>query len=204
MMAAPGAAARFGDPLSAKVSWEPLAVSYSNFPIRELTIADPEHAVFAPTRIAQIFCGVFALLGAGMILLGFFPGASGAANANPALNFLFGALFAGTGSALYFIAFAPIRIDKGSGKLLKRGETVAALAAVHAVQLMPKIVTLQNQNDRPGLNSYQQYELNLVLENADRVHLAVSLGRMAAVAQARALARFLQKPLWDTGDEVAG
>ena len=74
-------------------------------------------------------------------------------------------------------------------------EKIARLKDVYAVQLIYKIL-----DDIDGEGSDDSYELNIVLNDSRRIHIASYANKDKSRKDASALATFLDKPLWDAID----
>jgi hypothetical protein len=110
-------------------------------------------------------------------------------------------IFTALGAYLLYTGTSPIVFEKGRGVFWKgrKGPDEAIdsrdtrnfvrLDHVHAVQLIAEYIS--------GKSSYYSYELNLVLEDGKRIPV-VDYGNLGKIREdARTLALFLGRPLWD-------
>jgi hypothetical protein len=200
--------AAIGDPVALRTKWEPMAGSHANFQIYEWQKIDAQRALFAPTGSIKLFCGVFAAMGALMIVSACVPGFSGAQGGNSGVAGLFGILFIAGPALLYLAACAPITFDKSAGSM-RRGQKWSPdpapldLARVRAVQLLPRIRAYDNSHDTSAAyreTHVRSWELNLVLEDGAREHLVGQISWSGALSEARLLATFLGKPVWNAAE----
>lgn len=114
---------------------------------------------------------------------------------------IFGLLFLAGGSGVLYVGATPAVFDKRKGFFWKgRKEPdagsdwrhlkhCARLGEIHALQLITEQIK--------GKSSYSSYELNLVLNDGRRINVVDHGGKDRIRADAAALAKFLNKPLWD-------
>ncbi len=195
----------FNDPIAIRTSWSPLKKGGSNFKTHKLVQKDHHKLLFVPTIGAKLFCGIFVLFGLVFLLFEFFVGFS-----DPEATFLwsrgmvivFSLVFVGVGVGSYYFKAVPRKFDKWSGLYWRgykkpinmydrsTGGQFARLGEIHAIQIIEEHISNNN-------GSYASYELNLVLNNGDRLNV-IDHGNMRAVKDdAQTLSRFLNKPVWD-------
>ncbi len=171
------AAAKFGDPLAEKTSWLPLKPGGANFKTNILKEIHPGRLEFRASGGMKIFSGIFAVIGISVLAvkLAKFPPHP---HKEDWFLLAFGALFALVGLGMLF--FGSIPAMKNHTKLNR----------IHAIQLISEFCS----GDK---SRYYSYELNLVLEDGSRLNV-IDHGNVEAVrADAKKLAGFLGKPLWD-------
>jgi hypothetical protein len=199
------------DPVGQQTAWAPLSHSGSNFQTHQLVLETPQTAVFTMTRGAKWFCGLLMFIGAFMLI-------SWGANKIRSETWtfaehdwgalLFVCIFGGIGFAMMRFMGRPVTFDKRSGYFWK-GRTrptdvfepeelknAARLEDIHALQVLEKLVQSSRSNNRSS-SSFYCYELNVVLNDGKRIN-AVEHGNRAKLKEdAKQLAEFLGKPLWD-------
>ena len=113
-----------------------------------------------------------------------------------------GVVFFSVGTILAYYGTRPVVFDKISGYFwkghkrpnryieYKRPELFTSLKDIHALQIISEYV-------RSDKSSYYSYELNLVLENGNRINV-VDHGRLNSLREdVEKLSEFLNKPIWD-------
>jgi hypothetical protein len=187
---------RFGDPMALHTDWSPLCGGGSNFRSHKLDCSDANRWAFKVSIGAILFGSFFIGVGLGVIALSFWQ--------DEKVLFMraFGLVFAVAGSALLLGMSTPTVFDKQRGyfhKGRKRPEATfdrsklkhyTELERIHALQLLAERVRSKN-------GSYLSYELNLVLIDGSRINVTDHGGHAGIRDDARKLAEFLDKPLWD-------
>lgn len=200
---------RLADDVALRTQWEPLFPSHANFQIYQWEKLDAQRARFRPTDGLRLFCGVFAAFGVLMLVSACVPGFSGAQGGSSSVGGLFGILFLVGPVMLYVGAYPPITFDKSAGTMSRvqpwmTDPVPLDLKRVHAVQLLPRARVYDNAHDNAA--HYRQtlvasWELNLVLEDAEREHLVGHFAWSTALSEARVLSSFLGKPLWNAAED---
>lgn len=186
------------DPVAQSTAWGPLVNGGANFRTRNLVAVDGSRMEFPASLGMRLFAGLFLVVGIGV-------GVGGIAGGGWFL-LLFGAVFASVGGGLLWFATAPVVFDKRQGAFW-RGRTAPAetyhrsslkhyapLADIHALQILKEHV-------RGDKNSYDSFELNLVLTDGRRLNVTDHGDYDTLRRNAEVLRAFLERPLWDT---VAG
>jgi hypothetical protein len=193
---------RFDDPVALQTEWGPAKGGGTNFRTHRLVSTGPERMEFRASLGAKLFYGVFLLVGLGVI-----AGVASAAIAKGVAGFrkqetigiLFGLVFATVGGLLWYFGTAPIVFDRRKGRFWKGRKSpdevfgksslkyFATFEEIHALQLVSEYCS-------GNKHSYYSYELNLVLADGRRINV-IDHGRIQE--DARQLAEFLDKPLWD-------
>lgn len=113
-----------------------------------------------------------------------------------------GLLFSAIGVGMFYSALIPAVFDIGHGYFCKSRQKpermidpsklkrYAELKRVHALQIISEYIKTKK-------SSYYSYELNLVLDDGSRLNVVDHGNQSALQADARTLAEFLKKPLWD-------
>lgn len=202
----PADPARFNDPLALQTQWTPASRGGSNFRTHRLVEIDVARVEFRASGAAKFFYSFFALVGIVCAVVFLF-------GADEPLEFtsdtmvpvLVGVFFAFIGGFMFYSGTTPIVFDKGIGYYWRGRKSpqdvlevsslkkCARLDQIHAIQLVSEWV-------RGSKTSYYSYELNLVLEDASRMTV-IDHGNLSKLREdARKLADFLGKPVWDSID----
>ena len=207
--AVPFDASRFNDPVAVRTAWAPLKSGGSNFRAQKLVRATPYRIEIRASAEAVFFYSIFLLGGlaalSGITYVNYSQGRLGL-NMNTIMPVVFGTIFAAVGGVMLYFGTIPVVFDKMRGMCWKgrRGppgypgnagrrvmENYTALDRVHALQIISELCSGKN-------STYYSYELNLVLEDGERINVA-DHGKLDKLrADAVALSQFLGKPLWDT------
>jgi hypothetical protein len=195
---------RFGDPVALQTAWTPAKRGGASFRTHKLAAAGPNRIEFRAASGAMLFYLLFSLLGLGVFVglsVAWFSGAGVWSDPGMLVPLLISLIFIAIGAYRLYTGTAPIVIEKGRGVFWKGRKgpdevidtrntgTFVRLDHVHAVQLISEFIS--------GKNSYYSYELNLVLEDGKRVTV-VDHGNLGKIREdAKTLALFLGRPLWD-------
>ena len=200
------------DPLADEIEWKFVQNSSTNFRTHKLTMVNSDQAEFVVSLQKRLFSLGFGFMG----ILGVCISCTFMSNMLTAQGFSFdmeaainsaiwllgGAVFSIIGFVLNYFATTPIVFNKRKGFFWKGRndpeqivdkssiKDFALLKDIHALQLLSKYI----HGDRTYLN----YELNLVMESGERFNV-VSYGNAKIREDAKGLAEFLGKPLWDAG-----
>lgn len=196
---------RFGDPVATQTAWTPAKGGGANFQTHKLAKVDFNRVEFRAAPGAKLFCGVFIFAGLAVMIavpVSMFMSGQSLLKTETLWPVLFGLIFAGAGGCLLYFGTIPAVFDKRRGYFWKGRKTpdllgdrsalksCVRLDEIHAVQLVSEWIS-------GSKSSYYSYELNLVLHNASRINV-VDHGNLARLKEdARELAAFLGKPLWD-------
>lgn len=196
---------RYGDPVATQTAWTPLKGGGTNFQTHKLIKVDFNRVEFRATIGAKLFGGIFLV--AGLAVMIGIPAAQissgkSALTTDVLIPVVMGLVFAGVGGAMLYFFTAPIVFDRRRGYFWKGRKspdevgsragikTCVSLQDIHALQIISEYCS-------GSKSSYYSYELNLILQNAGRVNV-VDHGNLAKLKEdARTLAAFLGKPLWD-------
>jgi len=193
------------DPVAMQTNWTPVKSGGSNFQTHKLVMIDPNRQEFMATTGAKLFYIIFILIGAGL-LIGFPVAIIISANISLELATLMpafiGLVFLIAGISLYYFGTSPCVFDKRQGYFWKgrkspnevlnknKLKAFADLKKIHALQIISEYC-------RSDKNSYYSYELNLVLRDGKRVNVIDHGNYEKLIDDARMLASFLGKPVWD-------
>lgn len=197
--------ALFGDPLATRIEWTPVNRGGANFRTHKMAQTGGGRFEFRATVGAWLFYLVFLLAGLAVAIgipAGEYCKGTFTFGSDLIFPLLFGLIFASVGGSMLFIGTKPIIFDKVRGFYWKGRKAPYELAApaahknaarlqdIHALQLIAEHCRGKN-------SSYYSYELNLVLENGQRLNV-IDHGNLEKIrADAAALSRFLDKPVWE-------
>ena len=196
---------RFEDPLAAQTDWSPAKGGGSSFMTHKITRVSPYRIEFRASRGVKVFSMIFSLMGAG-IVFGFssfhFSHETFSINLDVIVPLLFGIIFAAIGGGLFYHFTTPVVFDKKKAFFWKGRKApdddfvvntvkdFARLEEIHALQLVSENVSSDD-------GSFRSYELNLVLKNGKRINVVDHGNEIKLREDARTLARFIEKPVWD-------
>lgn len=196
---------QFNDPLAQQTEWRPLRGGGSNFRTHKLVKENFNRLEFRPTAFALVFFLVFFLVGLA-VMFGFtylhLSRGTFAFNVESIMPIVLGLIFTTAGILMHRAGSEPRVFDKQKGYYWKgrQGEmgafdprklkVSAELRRIHALQLISEYC-------RSDKSSYYSYELNLVLEDGNRLNVVDHGNRKKLREDARTLAAFLGVPVWD-------
>lgn len=194
----------FNHPLAQQTEWYPLKGGGTNFQTHRLDSSNPDLLVFKATTGAQLFCGVFALVGLIVMAIPMVIFFSDGAKDWGLLVFaiLFGGIFLAVGSLMYYFMTVPRVFDTFYGCYYKgrtkpkhemgqhKKQVLTPLSEVKAIQVLRERIRSKN-------GSYYSYEINLVLADASRINIVDHGKHEAVIDDAEILATSLGVPLWD-------
>lgn len=206
----------FGDPMAEQTDWAPLIPGGTNFRTRWLRKTNSQQIQFLPTLWAILFAALFVLIGVPILsLLTYAQIAAQSMNVSTgtALMFFVSLLFSGGGLFMLYYFTRPIVFDKTEGFFWKwkrpehqNGsvhEAYAPLAQIHAIQLISESVRSSITDDTDNDSRlerdryFHSFELNLVLQNGERLNVVDHGSYRGIRDDAHALAEFLGVPVWD-------
>jgi len=196
---------RFEDPLAAQTDWSPAKGGGSSFMTHKITRVSPYRIEFRASGGAKVFSIIFFLMGVGIVFGFSFIHSSHETftiSLDIIMPLLFGIFFTAIGGGLFYYFTTPIVFDKKKAFFWKGRKNpdddfvintvknFARLEEIHALQLV-------SENCESDDNSYRSYELNLVLKNGKRINVVDHGNETKLREDARTLARFIEKPVWD-------
>lgn len=193
----------FGDPIAIQIDWTPAKGGGANFRTHKLVKVNSNRLEFRASIGAKVFYLIFLLAGIGAITnLSPSKLPPSGFSFNMALVFVIGLVFVIAGSCMLYFGTAPIVFDKQKGFFWKGRKTpdkvfgkkavkyFAELEKIHALQIISEYCS-------GNKSSYHSYELNLVLENGNRINVVDHGNQNKLQEDAETLAAFLEKPVWD-------
>jgi hypothetical protein len=195
---------RFNDPVAMITEWSPLPNARgANFCTGRLVQTDELVIKFRPTPGVIIFFSAFVLVSVAFPLIFMRPPFRGSK-----FLVIIPILFMAVGLYGLFKFTRPVVFDKRSGLFYKgrrktdlndskkQNKRCILLDDIYAIQLLSSFVSSQ---DSDGMDhSYYSYELNLVMNDGDRINV-LSHGNLLNIrTDAQTLSRFLNVKLWDT------
>lgn len=188
------------DPLASKVSWQPLVGGGSSFRTHRLRETDGRLCV-RRTWGGMAFACVFAIPGT-LAVLAALPVALAVSDKGWLVGgflLLWGAGFGGAGWFM-LLGGKPLTFDARAGVYYRgkayvhgaglAGDQQGFIGRIHALQLVSERLTSSGRNR----SSFTSHELNLVLDDGERVNVMDHGGDVEACA--RKLADFLDVPVW--------
>jgi hypothetical protein len=204
--------ARFNDPLAQRIDWSPARSGGSSSRTRKLKQVGLQRIEFRPTFSSIL--SVIILLGIGLAAGGiplYLMIHSRSFSAGLLIPILVGIVFGGIGCFMFNLFITPIVFDQRNQQFWKgwkapvnaiRSETpniFARFAEIHALQILRELCE-HKDNSRSGsqrVQRYYSYELNLVLEDGSRITVTDHGDLRHLQTDAKSLAAFLGKPIWD-------
>lgn len=196
------------DPLASKIDWNPAKRGGASFKTHNLVKTKYDRIEFHASKGAKLFCGVFMLVGLGVLIV-FFPFDFSTSkfyfDENKIIPALVGLFFSIVGGGMLYFGTAPIVFDKQSNlfwkgrksphKMYRRSYTPknknsVELENIHALQLLSEYCSSNK-------SSYYSYELNLILNNGERINVIDHGSKNKIREDAETLSQFLGKPVWD-------
>lgn len=196
---------KFEDPIAETTKWAPLKQGGANFCTHKLVDVALHRIEFRASFGAKLFFLAFLLIGLG-VTIGFSYKLISQDTITFSLDTIFpllvGLIFAVAGGSLYYFGTKPIVFDKNSGHFWKgridpnvafNKDSVKVwtrLEQIHALQLISEYCS-------GSKSSYYSYELNLVLNDGERINV-VDHGKLNKIQDdANRVSGFLEKPVWN-------
>lgn len=195
----------FNDSLAMETQWNPLKGGGSNFRTHKLVQVDYTRVEFKSTLGAKMFSFVFMAFGAGIpgwILYDNVQVTGQLFQSEMLFIALFGLVFFGVGSFMFYWFAKPVIFDRTKGMYWKGWKTPQRYLAqnsvdegsrignIHALQIIPEYI-------RGDKSSYYSYELNLVLKDGSRMNVIDHGNAIKIQEDAKILSEFLGVPVWD-------
>lgn len=195
---------KFNDELAMKTQWTPLVPGGASFRTRKLVISKMGNkANFKTTIGALLFGGIFFIVGLGVLIFGIIRFVSNGVAGESFFLTGFGLIFGAVGAGMLCWFTRPIVFDQDMGffwkgrvsrdKLMYSVESLkncVSLKKIHALQIISEFC----KGDK---SSYYSYELNLVLDDGERLNVVDHGDLKALRADAEILSEYLQLPVWD-------
>lgn len=196
----------FNHPIAQRTEWFPLKGGGANFQTHRLDSSNPDVLIFKATMGAQLFCGLFAVIGLlAMVIPTVFFISDGMRDWTLLIfALLFGGIFLTVGLVMLYLFALPRVFDTFYGCYYQgwqkpqhtmtmgrsKKHAITHLNDIEAVQVLRESVRSKN-------GSYYSYEINLVLEDASRINVIDHGKHQAVIEDAETLAQALGVPLWD-------
>lgn len=189
---------KFEDPVAMKTQWTPAKGGGSSSSTHEFVSFEPNRVEFKATTGAKIFYLVFGAIGLfTLIMFNFtFDNSEKIIVSIMSLPFILVSVF------LYYYGTMPIVFDRRSGyfwKGWKSPEQISNKSSIKYLTLLDNIHALQliSEHCHSKNSSFYSYELNLVLENGERINV-IDHGNLKKIKKdIVSLSNFLGKPVWD-------
>lgn len=193
--------AGLNDAIANQTNWRPAKVASASFCTHRLVAVHSERREFYATVGAQLFYGLFFAIGL-LMLLGFASFSVFSFSADFLIPLFVGLTFTLAGAGMFYWGSTPIVFDYASGFFWKGRQAPTAFAEqniakqfarldrIHALQLLSKY-------NRSNKHSYWSYQLNLVLQDGQRINVLNHGNKQRLQSDAAELAAFLGKTVWD-------
>lgn len=200
---------RFQDHVAANTQWQPAKAGGTNFCTHRLEHVSMDRMEFNARGSALLFPFAFMVMG---LVVGFVMFGQGLKE-NPLMilvGCIIGSIFFAVGYWLMRDWTTPIVFDKNlrhfwRGKLenthqLSTGNTenikeFCLLEDIHAIQLLSESCSSASSQGRSS--TYQSYELNLIKQNGERIHVVDHGNKKHLIDDANKLGHFLGVPVWN-------
>ena len=195
----------FNDPIALEIPWAPLKGGGSNFCTHKLIAINQQRMEFRSTLGAKLFYLIFLAVGV-IALIGFsavmFSSKESFTFSKVIIPLFIGSVFTAVGGVMFYFGTMPIVFDKSIGYYWKgkksplqiynkeKVKNLAKLDEVYAMQLISEYCHTKN-------SSYYSYELNLILKDKRRINIVDHGNKKKIREDARVLAGFLERPIWD-------
>lgn len=195
----------FNDTLAMETQWTPLKGGGSNFRSHKLVQVDYTRLEFKATIGAKLFSFIFISVG---LAVPVFIGMDTIQNTGQLFQSdfffggLFGLIFFGVGSFMFYGYAKPVIFDRTKGMYWKGWKAPQQYLAentvdegsrignIHAIQLLSEYI-------RSDKSSYYSFELNLVLKDGSRMNVIDHGDAVRIREDAKVLSEFLGVPVWD-------
>ncbi|MEL6696063.1 MAG: hypothetical protein AAFP89_07470 [Bacteroidota bacterium] len=192
----------FKDPVAKEVSWEQMHEGGNSFMTHKLQLLNDQVSAFQPVFFAKLIPVIFFLAGLLLIGLAIFDPASINVMLFIGILIFWGAGILLTDQLMIYTLFdqdtLKITQKRWLRSIFKRedAEKQFDLTSLYAIQLLSeRISSYDEENDRSS--SYRSYELNVIFENKERLHILDHANIEQIRADAQALAASLGIPVWD-------
>lgn len=194
-----------GDPVAMTTEWTPLKGGGSNFCTHQLVTVNSDQVKFQATTGTILFSLVFLVSGIGVLVLFLFPQLSSGRftlNIDTIMPTIIGLIFTTAGGFMLAFGTAPAFFDKRNGyfwKGRKNPDEVFDKSTLKDCVLLEHIHALQLVSEfcRGNKSSFYSYELNLVLQDGKRINVIDHGNQYKLQEDAKILAQFLGKPVWN-------
>ncbi|MEM7372763.1 MAG: hypothetical protein AAF587_29350 [Bacteroidota bacterium] len=182
------------DPVARKTTWTPLIKGGSSFKSHQVHLISESKMQVKISLSMKLFIGLFYVAAAFLVgIWGYVEGVKGVEmGAGRYASILLGAVFGGIGVWIWYSVAQTIVFDSAAGQFIK-GEQTLALDDIYAIQLIAEQVMGMGTQ-----GSYPSYELNLVLQDGQRINVMDHASLNSIRKDAEALTSFLNVQLWDT------
>lgn len=190
----------FNDNVAKETQWIPLKSGGTNFKTHNLVQQSLTRLKYQISTGGLIFILVFGLIGISVFAGGLYS-IFITSNLSGLFLVFFGLIFSIVALIMYFIMGKPIFIDRSIGMMYK-GNKLPKLSGqhdnsdkvylnnIHAIQVIKEYI-------RSDKSSYYSYEINFIMKDATRVNVVDHGNYEQIKLDAKEIARFVGKPLWD-------
>ena len=192
---------KINDPFAESIGWQPLLYTGKIFGSRKALFEKNKASLVvddASKFALKSLAGITFLFLISPLLIGLNP-----KDFNVGIQLAYGILIFGsliTGIKIYLKVKEPINFDKGKQSFTKGKKVSVEFKDIYALQLIEKSVEGETKEGK-YIDNY--YQLNLVLNDRERVHVIDQKKNPQFVEYALSIAEFIEKPLWDRTEELA-
>lgn len=194
----------YNDEIAMQADWKPLVPGGTNFKTKNLSIKPGVNkAIFKASIGSILFGGIFLLIGVGIMISGISKLISSGYQVDNYFLIGFGLIFGTVGMIILHFFTKPVTFDKESGYFYKgrvsREKLLYSEGDIKDLTPLKNIYALQIIAEYCSGNksSYYSYELNIILENGERMNV-IDHGNLKAIRDdANSVAEFLDIKVWD-------
>jgi len=189
------------DEIALKTSFKPLKKGGPNLRAHELIEISPRRLEFRVTIQGLLFASLFIILGLSAFIGGIIYMMI-SKQFDSILIMMMGIAFTAGGFSMYWTASKPrvFDLDNSYYWIGKKGpqnsNDSCLLSGVYAVQLLAEFVITDHAKSGKR-SSFYSYELNLVLNDGERMNIIDQDGLQEIREYAKKVSKFLNVPLWD-------
>ena len=189
------------DPIAFKTSWEPLHQDGSNFRTHKLNVSD-QKIFIKKTWEKYVFSCFFVLMGTAFAIIGIHKGFL-EDEFLPGIFFTIGGIIFFGAGVLALIDKNKVTIDLKNRIYVARTYSIfpyrshrqqGSLNDIYAIQLIDKIH--ESTDPDGGSSEYTSYDLNIVLQQGERINLMNQGNSKDLVKSAKIISELLNIPVW--------
>ena len=188
--------ASLNDPVALTTAWHPAKRGGTNFRTHQLVQQGSQRLSFRPTLTSWLIASAFIGSGPLMAVLFYFRHPFPLGNIPPTMLLILAMCSVFSLIGVYYSAryLGTVTFDRASRAYTGRGERTG-FDRIHAIQLLSEYCG--GETGSLQSRSFSSYELNLVLENGDRINVTDHGDVVRLRDDAEKLAGFLGRPVWD-------
>lgn len=192
---------QFNDPVAMSCGWSELKANPANFTTHMIFKKNDGSLIYKPTIKVKIFGSAFIMMGIGLLYTYFI-------SLVPRLIILvIGLVFLIVGLIIIIQNMTPLGFDskkriyyrgnksKKSSKNIN-SENAQPFTDIHAIQLITKVGEISDNESQAKY--FYIYELNLVLNNSNRIYVMAYVNPQQALSDAKLISKLLDIPIWNS------